>query len=559
MNERTDFAWFLNGSDAPLPNLTNVSFASSVFSATAPTSTGGNVFLLDSPNPVAARLGKNGGNYPIGASYYRVLAIRMNTTGSGASALAWSRDHMFGDGTLTVSGGFSLQPGWRTYLIDIPSLGRASGPLVWGGTPAGDPSSGGVLRSLQMFLSFNSPPVNLQIDWIRLVNIDPSLCRQVTWSGFSGAVDVYLVSGGQQTLLASGVNNNSASIGCSPAGSGYNFYAGALAPGSYQVRVTSGATTATSGNAYQVNDIPVLTLTSPSEEGSTDDFATTRLGNPWDMNAVSDVPFPQNITGPAIQSINAETPAGTNLGAVNVYSATSTPNQPGLVGDPILGVFSNPSGVKIDPLHYRILTVEYGIPNLPRDLVNGSVARVVWRVAGDVPSVSESIIVDSRAGANVMDKFSVDMADRSVLPIVQGSQTGWVRGPSGLGIDLFRFDPHEFSSPTPFYVRRIKLAALEHVTTGGAYTIRWTATKSSGTVTLFYDTDKNPAGGLTQIGAASTSAGVFNWNVNLPVGEYFIYAQIDDGQGNLNATYSRWPIAVDPTPPPKPAGFRILN
>ena len=37
-----------------------------------------------------------------------------------------------------------------------------------------------------------------------------------------------------------------------------------------------------------VNDAPTLTITAPSEEGSTDDFATTILGNP-DMNALSDV------------------------------------------------------------------------------------------------------------------------------------------------------------------------------------------------------------------------------------------------------------------------------
>ena len=84
-------------------------------------------------------------------------------------------------------------------------------------------------------------------------------------------------------------------------------------------------------------------------------------------------------------------------------------------------------------------------------------------------SVSDDIVFSSRVGANVMDKLTMDMADRAALPIEQGSTIGWVRGPTGEGIDRFRFDPHEFPAATPFYIRRIKLAALDHVAIGGTY------------------------------------------------------------------------------------------
>jgi hypothetical protein len=545
MNDRTDVGWFLNGVDEPSPHLTGVSFSAGQFSATA--DAGANIFLLDSPNPNAARTGKTGGNYPIDANNYRFLAVRMNAGGPGAAALGWNRDN-FWDGSFSSSNGINLTSGWRTYLINIPALGTGSGPLTWGGNPAGDASTGGILRSLMMFLSFVSPPTTVQIDWIRLVILNPALCRQVTWSGFSGAVDLYLVSGGQQTLLASGVTSNTASAGCSATGSGYNFFAGALAPGSYQVRAISGATSATSGNAYQINDAPVLTLTSPSEEGSSDDFATTQLGNPWDMNALSDVPVTFGITGQTIASIAAETPSGASLGNVNVYWATST------AGDPILAPLWENVGVKIDPSRYRILTVEYGLPNLPRSLVNGSVARVVWRVVGSPDSVSDDIIVDSRAGANVMNKLIVDMADRSVLAIEEGSPIGWVGQ-----IDRFRFDPHEFSNPTSFFVRRIKLAAFEHATPGHPYTLSWTASKSVGTVNLYIDTDRDVSAGLTFIGSAPVSAGSFGWNPQgVPAGAYYVYAAVTDGV-NSNGAYSRWPIVVDSAPPPAPGNFRIIN
>jgi hypothetical protein len=425
----------------------------------------------------------------------------------------------------------------------------------------------GQIKSLQFFPSYMTP-YNLQIDWIRLVDVNPAQCRSITWSGFAGAVDLYLDAdatpgNGNESYLAGNVTNNTASAGCSPTGTGYNFYAGALSPGTYRVLARPAGSTGSftqSASAYQVNDIPLLTFTAPSEEGSTDDFATTVLGNPWDMNATTDIPVSFNITGQTITSIPAETPAGTPLGNVNVFWAQSTPAAPP-AGDPIVApLWQSPAPFRIDPLRYRILTVEFGLPNMARSVNGGSVARIVWRVVGSTDSVSDDIVFSSRLGANVMDKLTMDMADRTSLPIEQGSSIGWVRGATGEGIDRFRFDPHEFPAATLFYIRRIKLAALDHVAIGGTYTIRWTASKSSGTVNLYYDTDRNPSNGRTLIGSAATSAGSFVWTVpGLAVGEYQIYAEIDDGQGNVNSTYARWPIAVDPAPPPPPSNFRIIG
>lgn len=558
MSERTDFGRFLDGSDAPLPDVTGVSFAGGVFSAT--TGTAPNVFLLETRNPNAASLGKTGANFPIDANTYRLLAVRMNVSGSSPSpygVLVFNRDNLWdGTASATANVNFAITPGWRTYLLDIPALGKQSGPLTWSG----------ILRSLQFYLPTS---VSLQIDWIRLVNINTSLCRQVTWSGLgAGAVELYLdadgVTNGNEWALATNVASNTASAGCSASGPGYSLYAGALAPGSYYVLArpagSSGAFTR-SATAYVVNDIPLLTITAPSDEGSADDFATTQLGNAWDMNASTDVDQFFNVAGPAFNTpIVAETPAGVSLGSVAVLSAQSTAAAPP-AGDPIVApLWTRGATTRIDPLRYRILTVEFGLPNMARSMLNGSVARIVWRVVGSTDSVSDDIVFGSRLGANVMEKFTVDMADRAVLPIEEGSNIGWVRGSSGQGIDLFRFDPHEFPAATPFFIRRIKLAALEHVPAGGSYTVRWTASKSSGMVTLYYDTDRDPTTGLTLIGQASTSAGSLVWTPSsLPTGEYYIYAVIGDGQGNFNSAYARWPIVVDPAPPPAPANFRIIG
>jgi hypothetical protein len=211
------------------------------------------------------------------------------------------------------------------------------------------------------------------------------------------------------------------------------------------------------------------------------------------------------------------------------------------------------------------LTIEYGLPNFPRWISDGAVFRMIWRVAGDsAESGSAGIIINSRVGANVMDKFVVDMADRNVLPLDMGSPLGWVPGNSATpGIVSFRLDIHEFPQTVPFFVRRVKLASFERVPPGTNYTIRWTASESSGTVTLYYDADKNPASGLTLIGSAPASAGSLLWTAPNVGGNpaYYIYAVIDDGQGNSNAVYSRWPVIVGAAFAPgltAPTGFRIV-
>jgi hypothetical protein len=558
MNKRTDFGWFLEGADPPDPNLTNISFTNGIFSAT--TGTSPNLFLLETGIRSAGQIGKTGINFPIDADTYRLFAIRMNINGTPQATLGWNRDNLW-DGTNTSSNIFTLSQGWRTYLVDLPTLGIRGGSIAWGG----------LIRSLVLSPSYGNQ-FNLQIDWIRLVNVNPSLCRQVTWSGLGATVDLYVQDSlSNQTLLAPGVATNtaSASNGCSPAGSGYNFYAGALARGTYHVLARPAGSTGaftTSAGAYVVNDPPMLTITSPSDEGSADDFATTVLGKAWDMTALSDVDQFINVTNQQITTISAETAAGAALGPTNVLWGTNTAAQAPAVGDPQVYVLSTRAvnGARIDPTRYRILTAEFGLPGKARAVATGSIARIVWRVAGEPQeSVSDDIVVDSRAGVNVMDKVSLDMADRTVLPIVQGSPIGWVPGTSATpGIDRFRFKPDEFSDPTDFFVKRIKLAALEKVNSGSTYTIAWTVTKP-GMVTLYTDNDRNPFnGGLTFIGSVATSAGPgsFVWTApNLPLGEYFIYAVITDNQGNSNATYSRWPMIIGHLPPLAPSHTRIQH
>ena len=64
INERTDLGWFVNSVDQPGSNLSGVSFANGLFTATAATADP-SVFLLETGNPMAAATGRTGSFYAI--------------------------------------------------------------------------------------------------------------------------------------------------------------------------------------------------------------------------------------------------------------------------------------------------------------------------------------------------------------------------------------------------------------------------------------------------------------------------------------------------------------
>ena len=304
MNQKTDLGPLLGSADLPASGFTNIGFASGVFSGTT-TTTSANVWLLDTGNPFAAPLGKIGTNYPIDANTYKILALRMSVQTPATMQASFTQSTIYESAPSVVSMA-GMTSGFRTYLINL-----ASSPN-WTGTK----------RSLQFSPALATTNNFVQIDWVRLVSVDPSLCRAIFWTG-AAAVDIYLDTDGTATPnlgpIALTANPGQASPGCPVVAGAYNFYAGALQGGSYRVFVTTAGAGVSAGTAkyaagsWVVNDAPTLTFTSPSEEGSDDDFATTQLGNPWDMNAVTDVDFFSGVNSPQIASVDAEAPDGTFL------------------------------------------------------------------------------------------------------------------------------------------------------------------------------------------------------------------------------------------------------
>jgi hypothetical protein len=542
MNQQTDLGWFVfDQTSGSSSNLSNISFSNGVFSASS-TSSDPNISILETGVIGTCFLGKIGTNYKINADNYKMLAIRAKFSQSHNSLLFWSKNTIYNG--VTRSDVFSAYNQWAIYVVNIPSLGAytvSGSKIPWSGN----------IDSLR----YDPVPVkaNIDIDWIRLVENTSSLYRTITWAGNSGNVHIYLDNDQNEG------NGNLGLLAYNVSGTSYRFNVGALQPGvKYYVGIknASGGGLSYSGGYYKINDIPTLKFTAPSEEGG-DDFATTELGNAWDMNAVSDLDKYTNLSGtPSITTVTGIDRAGNNLGKVRVLKGSNRSGS----ADPTLFFLWFYEGrgaqTKIDSSKYRILVLKMGIDG-NWDLNAGSVARLYWHVEGEFFSPtsekmhqSADVIVRHKnegSGKVTIDTIITDMNDVTL----EGSQsnTGW-KG----SIDGFRIDPHEFSGTKNFYIHNVKLAAYERA--DDSYTFKWNYTDSTSrnpTLALYYDTNNSGYNGSVIKAGIDPSKGQYTWDTSrMAEGTYYIYAIYSDGM-NSNRTYARWPIVIDHTQVASPA------
>jgi hypothetical protein len=533
MSQRTDIGWFTFGVDSPPSNLQSPTVASGIFSAVS-ANADPNFWALDTGHLDAAPTNKNGEKFPIDASKYKRLLIRMNLNGPGLSSATpaslqtlWWNNTLYQAGGPSVTPGYLVRPGWWIYSIDLTAPASAG------------PNWAGIVDAMRID-PVNLAGITMNVDWVRLVADNPALSRNITWTG-GGAVDIFLDN---DTNWANGYL---AQIATGATGGSYPFYVGGLPVGTYHVAIRatgSAATPAYAPGSYQVEDIPTISFTAPSPTGSSDDFATVQLGNPWDMDTLADVDNFIDVTGPSITNITAENEAGASLGSVRVLQGTSV-QAPGDVGDPRLYMLQwthRGATKRIDSSRYRILDLEMGVTGA-RDIFRGSIARIIWRAVGDpVENVSEDIILNHLDGTNVIQKIVLDM---KALPIeaTSPSHTGW----NGL-LDGFRVDPHEFPEPRTFYVKSVYLRAFER--TDASYTIRWNygtaGTSGSPALTLFYDSDNTGFNGTPIATVTDPATGAYTWNTAaLPAGTYYIYGVVSAGGTILNRTYAQWPVVIE--------------
>jgi hypothetical protein len=409
----------------------------------------------------------------------------------------------------------------------------------------GVPWSSGAVKGFAIYPNNNTAVNDVTFDWVRLTTPDAHAASATTPVSWSPA--------GPATITVTDAQGDTLTVATNQA-SPYSWNYGVLPPGAYTLTISQGS--ANGSVTFRVNTPPTIQVTDPDETGG-EDFATTVLGNAWDMNDPADIRKDVNIVEHLISSgFSNGVYTGTSDGVTVAFSGAVP------VGDPQAYFLSNQKDINPTPVintsrYHRLtfgLTVDRAF-----DLERGSVARVFWGSAsspsgGGTPyDVTTSKDIITFPGVST---FSIDLAPLNSGPdggLEVANATAW----PVKNVRHFRIDPHEFAEQVTFHYDFVKLAADDE-TTNGSFTIRFTGTDpdpgAAPTVALFYDTNTDPSAGLTPITSGlSLASGQYVWNTSqVPVGTYYIYAVVSDGL-NSTAQYSSGPVKVSSfTPPSNP-------
>ncbi len=496
----------------------------------------------------------------IPTALYGKLAVAMTLSAStGGQLAAFWYSGPYGAANESGRGVAFRTPGAGThlYLVDLvtgvwtDARGNPASPYFHGaGTlPQIAWSDAGLMRGFQIrATSDGAASVNVSVDWVRLTQRDGGVgaaSLPITFSGCAGRdYNVEVAAGDSWAVIHTGT---AAAVGATTASVNH----GILPPGTWQFRVTcfpisrvptGGVGVSSAPVSVAINAPPLVSVQEPDSIGP--DYATEVLGNPWDMNAVSDV---RQIFGVASSNIVFD-------GLSNTLQATAT-----AAGDPAL-VFVY--GSLLDTSRYRYLTFSLALDTSfglggPGE---GSVARVYWErpsaSGGNALTISQDIIV--WPGRNV---YTIDL---SQLTLQSGlleteclpgcAQQPWNAGP----IRYFRIDPHESTLGVQFRLGPTYLTGPDEVALGSAFAMPFTfsdpdTSGSSYTAHIYIDTDRNLGSRVLLDAIQGIAPNVpqsYSFNPaarGVPPGEYYFFIEITESRGGFVETqgsYTTGPLRV---------------
>jgi hypothetical protein len=469
----------------------------------------------------AVNPGRNGRNFPIDTAKYQVLSFKVSSSTTEDPQVYWFHHPSAHPAGLGLGGRVAprINPGTQVVVADLTQS------LIPGMSPWTD----GVVRGLRLDPNAFNAVQTVFFYWVRLTpsaNSPLAAKQTISWTGSGPATITVRDSGGSVYPIVSNLAANS-----------YLWNYGVLAPGSYTLTVTNSS--GSGSRVFSINQPPSIEVTDPSPTTG-QDFATTVLGNAWDMSSAADI----QITG--TDNFNNISFGGGQLHATNT---NDDPN--------VTLLFYTNNSVPIDTSRFRYLTYRLQVDGA-YDLGLGSVARVFWTaqptMSGFTAAATLPIIVWPGMNSYTIDLASLSTASDGGLEPLNVAEP-WTAGPKR----HFRFDPHEFGQARTFHIDDIKLTAKPMG--ASTFVIRFLGADGDGdaaTVSLYYDTDTNAANGKTLIVSGVPQAtGQYVWNTTaVALGDYYIYAESSDGIQTIGR-YSTVPVQLSRVPS-TPGGFRIV-
>ena len=522
-------------------------------------------------------IGKNGVTTPIDASRYRRLSFRArrsvgtpdvqdrvaafwfpNTSQAGGGFALWQAR-----GTLPGSQHANMMPQaaqsgatYQIYRVDLDVPLQGSG-AAWSG----------LVRGLKVRLGWSATVQNatFDLDWMRLTERGNSAAiRRLQWSGMGGPSRCAPPMRSRATSSRS-IPRASRRRSTFADNSFLDWDYGYLPPGTWTITAQgSGAPRTVTLN---IDAAPVVSVLDPDAEGGRD-FATTVIGDAWDLTNVQDV----QRNNASLHHLTSASFDENGLLGVTRGGSYASGCAADTCPDPFVqflddGFGFGPAAIDANTYHRLSFTLDYDHHELMigQVLSNtwGGVARVAWAASdgtGFTPMTitQDIVVVDGGPTRFQMDLASFNDGTELELPIA----TLW-QGAVG----TFRIDVNESEAARAFRLSNVRLTADDAPNGSGFFPIRWqiadatytanvaNAGGGDATMALYYDTDLNPATKTLIASGLNAASGLYYWNMaGLAPGVYYIYAVVTDGSGSSQGRYSTGPVRVSATIPAAPDG-----
>jgi len=444
---------------------TNISYSNGIWRGT--TSDVGRsryLFILNPGWVSSLDVGEDGALAKIDTSRYTQLTFRMRVAdgaGYNYQPIHWA------DGPIGITSPrgtrmFQIQSDgeWHIYTFELSSDGS------W--------TSGPVSSLWFQLLGLNAGYL-VEIDWIRLT---PEQSYQIAWDGdsLSGTANVYLGPSSFSPEQYGDLLIYDASTPRDIDASAKALSIPASLPGgTYYARVEVGASGETSVGSWTFRETPIAEIVAPSYT-SGEDFATSVVGNPWDMNDTDDVDESWTEGDPGQTGLSYSVSDG-------ILHITSHDDDSGDCEGPWphRPLALNLGEHKIDSAKYKYVTYRYKLDDAP-DQGAGGMMRVRWLsasawVAGRTDDIS---VYD-----NGWHVFSVDLSTATVEDA--DTKSPW----TDLPWEVFQIIVHESHRVWTSHLDWVKLTAED--TAGDSYTVQWDLLNVGDvlTTTIYWATDRD--------------------------------------------------------------------
>lgn len=497
-------------------------------------------------------LPKMGHRYPINASKYSFLSFNMKHSDRSSMYLYWSSRESgkdWPDGSNRLGFGDSPFSGYRLYSFDLATLSEDFDLTTSVADTQG--SWNGNIVSLRIDPSLAEQAGALtQFDWIRLV--DPNSAPTVTFSWTANSslyntIILYLDSNaegydGIPIFRTLGVGDPQT----------YNLKSAMLPPGSYYFYLAgnpldAGPVVYSNYSApLSIVPAPRFYFTSPSAI-SGEEYASSVLNDPWDMNNVEDITNLRSIwTQSHRQFHNHSFHDG-------LFTATTDPPAAGnLETDANIQLQVN-NDVPIDTRKYRYLSYrlqinESGYPTLADKISNGWVLRIVywWKSFGQDGGTSRAHILYE--GFNT---YSVDLWQSQLVE--PGGGKTFQYNP---WISHLRIDPLETSQPTEFTFDNVSLHAEPRPDRQGVFRLAWTIEGQEGerfNVSLYRDIDNQGYDGelIATLNDLEPGNHSYDWDTSaIAAGQQLHIYGVVSNELNTARAYATVPLITGTYQPP---------